>query len=259
MIDSHAHLYFDRFDADRDAVIERARAAGVAAIINVGIDPETSRAAIELARRHADLRAAAGIHPASRIDDLDAALDEVRRLAQQHAGAVVAIGEIGLDFHWDEVPRQEQYPRLEAQLALARELELPVIFHCRDALPELLRVLEAEPALPRGVFHCFAGGPDEARRALELGFHVSFAGNVTYPNAAALRESARAVPPEKLLLETDAPFLAPRPLRGKRNEPAFVVHTRDLLAGLHGLEPPAFGELAARTTRALFRLERGVV
>ena len=252
MLDSHAHLYFDRFDADRDTVIANARTVGVHGVINVGIDTPTSRAAIDLARAHTDFGAAVGLHPASQIGDLDGALDEIRKLVVEHRDHVVAIGEIGLDFYWKEVPPQAQYPRLREQLALAREVGLPVIFHCRDALGELFDVLDAETALPGGVFHCFSGEPNDVRRALDLGFHISFAGNVTYPQAAQLKEAALAVPPELLLLETDAPFLPPQPKRGKRNEPAFVVHTRDFLAELHVLLAEEFGTLTEATTRELF-------
>ncbi len=255
MIDSHAHLYFDRFDDDREDVIANARAAGITSVINIGIDPTTSRAAVALAAEHDGFRAAVGVHPTSEVDDLDRALEEIAAIVRDHRQRVVAIGEIGLDFYWKNVAPQEQYPRLHRQLALARELDLPVVFHCRDALAELFEVLEGESELPPGVFHCFSGTPADVERALALDYHVSFAGNVTYPKAKALQRSAAAVPPERLLLETDAPFLAPQPVRGKRNEPAFLVHTRDFLADLHGLDAGELGELAERTTRTLFRME----
>jgi TatD DNase family protein len=260
MIDSHAHLYFERFDADREEVIRRARDAGIDGVINIGTDAATSRAAIELALRHPGFHAAIGLHPTSPVENLDGALAELRTLAAEYGpgartpAAVVAIGEIGLDFHWKEVPPEAQRPKLREQLRLARELGLPVVFHCRDALEELFEVLESEERLPPGVFHCFSGGPDEVRRAIGLGFHVSFAGNVTYPKAKDLQAAAAAAPPERMLLETDAPFLAPQARRGQRNEPAFLVHTRDFLAGIHGLDPAQFGETAAAATRRLFGL-----
>lgn len=255
MIDSHAHLYFDRFDEDRDAVIENARRVGVHGVINIGIDLPTSVAAIELARQHPGFHAAAGIHPTTPVDDLETAISDIRDLARGNPDTVVAIGEIGLDFYWKEISPAAQYPKLVRQLTLARELSLPVILHCRDALAELFDVLDAESDLPPGVFHCFSGGADDARRALDLGFHVSFAGNLTFAKSTLLREAAAAVPPEKLLLETDAPFLSPQPVRGKRNEPAHVVHTRDCLAKLHGLDAEILGEMAAATTTALFGLD----
>ncbi|MBI4583143.1 MAG: TatD family hydrolase [Planctomycetes bacterium] len=254
MIDSHAHLYYESFDADRGAVLQRAREAGIHGIINIGTDLDNCRTAIELARQYPGLFAAAGLHPTTPVEGLDGALAALRQLAAGNRREVVAIGEIGLDFHWKEVAPEAQRPKLLLQLDLARELRLPVIFHCRKAFTELLETLEARPSLPPGVFHCFAGGPEEARRALELGFHVSFCGNLTYPKAEALRKTAAAVPPEKILLETDSPFLPPQAKRGQRNEPAFVVHTRDQIARLHGLDPEEFGRLAEETTRKLFSL-----
>jgi TatD DNase family protein len=254
MIDSHAHLYFDRFDEDRDEVIARARQAGVTDVINIGIDVPTSRQALELAARHAGFHATVGLHPTTPVDDLDAALDALRELIA--AGPrVVAIGEIGLDYHWDTVPPERQKEKLRRQLDLARATRLPVVFHCRDALEDLFEILETEPALPEGVFHCFAGGENDVGRALRLGFHVSFAGNVTYKNAADLRAAAARVPAERLLLETDAPFLAPQPRRGRRNEPAYLPFTRDCLAEVLGRTPQELEALATATTRRLFQLD----
>jgi TatD DNase family protein len=254
VIDSHAHLYFDSFDPDRDDVIARARAAGVSAIINIGIDPDSSEKAVELARRHEGLFAAVGVHPTSRVPDEGGALERIESIARAGPGRAVAIGEIGLDYHWDHVPHAVQKERLRAQLGLARRLGLPVVFHCREALEDLLAIVEAEPDRPPGVFHCFSGGAPEAERALGLGYHVSFAGNVTYPKAASLQEAARRVPLERLLLETDCPFLSPVPVRGKRNEPAHVGHTRDFLARLKGVDPREVEEATDVAARRLFRL-----
>jgi TatD DNase family protein len=255
VIDSHAHLYLPDFDADREDVIERARAAGVEAIINIGIDAATSRAAVEIARKGPGLFASAGVHPQSKVADVAAEIDEVRSLARAERAQVVAIGEIGLDYYWKDVAPPEQLDRLLRQLALALELSLPVVVHCRDALPDLLDLLEGRPERPAGVFHCFAGGPEEARRALGLGFHVSFTGNVTYPKAEGLRAAAKAVPLDRLLLETDSPYLPPMGRRGKRNEPAFGVLTRDAIAFLHGLDPAELGRRTAENARRLFRLD----
>jgi TatD DNase family protein len=254
VIDSHAHLYFDGFDGDRDEVIARARAAGVAAIINIGIDPESSEKAVDLARRHEGLFAAAGVHPTSRVPDELAALERVESIARANQDRVVAIGEIGLDYYWKDVSHDVQKERLRAQLALARRLGLPVVFHCRDALEDLLGILEGEEDLPAGVFHCFSGGVPEADRALRLGFHVSFAGNVTYPKAVTLQEAALRVPLERLLLETDCPFLSPVPVRGKRNEPAHVAHTRDFLARLKGVPERQVEDSTDAAARKLFGL-----
>ena len=257
MIDSHAHLYFDKFDDDRAEVIARARDAGVTEIINIGIDVPTSRQAVDLARQERGFYAAVGLHPTSDISDLEQDVASIRELASAESDSVVAIGEIGLDYYWDHVTPEDQRPRLLVQLALARELDLPVIFHCREALADLFEVLESAPQLPPGVFHCFSGTADDARRALNLGYHVSFAGNVTYPKAGGLREAAAAVPPARLLLETDAPFLAPQSRRGKRNEPAFVPFTRSVLAEIHGLADDELDRITDSATRTLFRLPQG--
>lgn len=254
MIDSHAHLYFEKFDEDRSQVIERAREAGVREIINIGIDVSTTEKALELAIGESHFYAAAGLHPTSEIDDLDGDLLQIRELAASHRGRIVAIGEIGLDYYWDNVAPEDQKPRLVEQLALARELELPVIFHCREALPDLFEVLEGQSSLPPGVFHCFSGSGDDARRALDMGYHVSFAGNVTFPAAADLREAAAVVPPDRLLLETDAPFLAPQARRGKRNEPSFLPFTAEVLAELHGLGLDELERVTETSTRELFQL-----
>lgn len=251
MIDSHAHLDFDAFDPDRAEVLARAREAGVEAIVDVGIDVASSRAAADLARSHPGLFASAGIHPTSKVAHEEAALAGIEALAREHPRRVVAVGEIGLDYYWKDVVPEVQRPRLERQLDLAAGLGLPVIIHCRDALDDLLSLLGSRPTLPAGVFHCFAGGPRDAQRVIALGFHVSFAGNVTYPKAKALQDAARAVPLGRLLLETDAPFLAPQARRGKRNEPAFARHTLEFLAALKGV---GSAELESATTEAAVRL-----
>jgi TatD DNase family protein len=254
VIDAHAHLFDRSFDGDREEVIARARAASVDTIVNIGTDPGTSRASVDLARTHPGLFASAGLHPSTVWADLDGALEEIRDLARAERGRVVAIGEIGLDYHWKDVSPEDQEPRLLRQIDLALELDLPVILHCREALPELFRLLEALPRRPDGVFHCFAGGPEDARRAQSLGFHISFAGNVTYRKAQTLRDAALAVAPERILLETDSPYLPPEGKRGKRNEPAFATITRDALAALHGLAPEKLAEIADANARRLFRL-----
>ncbi len=256
MIDSHAHLYFDRFDDDRDDVIRRAREAGVEGVINIGIDVPTSRAAIDLARRHDGFWATVGLHPTSDIADLDADLAAIESLVESAPREVVAIGEIGLDYYWDNVSPEEQRPRVERQLDLATRLELPIVIHCRDALDDLLELLESrDPAArPPGVFHCFGGTAEHAQRALDLGYAISFAGNVTFPKARDLQEAARIVPLDRLLLETDCPFLAPQPRRGKRNEPAFATLTRDYLAELKHVPSAELDAATRRTTIELFRL-----
>jgi len=254
MIDSHAHLYLEQFDEDRDSVIRRAEEAGVSSIINIGIDVETSSSAINMARDREGFFASAGIHPQSPVEDIEGALAGIRELIAANPEQAVAVGEIGLDYYWDTVTPQKQLEVLDCQLDLALEVGLPVIFHCRDAIEELLKILEERSEIPPGVFHCFEGGPGEAERGLALGYHISFAGNVTYKNAERLQQAAKAVPLDRLLLETDSPYLPPHPHRGERNEPAFVALTRDFLAGLIELPASEVENAATENTRGLFRL-----
>ena len=235
-------------------MIARAREAGVEAIINIGIDVATSRQAVDLASRHEKFFAAIGLHPTSSIDDLDEALEQLNALLAEDPEPIVAIGEIGLDYYWDTISPEEQEPRLLRQLDLALEHDLPVVYHCRDALDELLEHLETRDTRPPGVFHCFGGNTDHAHRALALGYHVSFAGNVTFPRALKLQEAARVVPLDRLLLETDCPFLAPQARRGKRNEPAFAAWTRDFLAELKGVSAAELERQTHDNTVALFSL-----
>jgi TatD DNase family protein len=257
-VDSHAHIDGEEFDADRDEVVARAREAGVRAILNVGTgDPHAGNfeRAVAVAEKYEGVYAAAGVHPHdARLYDEAAErrlLEVVRR-----GPPVVALGEIGLDYHYDNSPRDVQRRVFARQLQLAREEGLPVIIHSREADEETALILrrEMDGAASGGVMHCFGGGPALAEAALSLGFMISFAGNVTFKKAESLREVARAVPLERLLVETDCPFLAPVPLRGRRNEPAYVVETARFLAGLRGVEPEELGRAASENFARLFRL-----
>lgn len=240
-IDSHAHTAFPEFDADREAMYARARDAGVRAIVEVGVGLEKSRRAVEMARKWPILRPAVGIHPieaATYPRDWDA-LEELVR-----GEDVIAIGECGLDYYWMKAPKERQEECFRRQIELARQSALPYIVHCREAEEDLLRIL-ADTRYARGVVHCFAGSRDQAERILALGLRISFCANITYRKNEALREAARAVPLDRLMVETDAPFLAPERLRGKRNEPANVPILGEFLASLHGVPVE---ELARRTT-----------
>jgi TatD DNase family protein len=250
LFDTHAHLHGPEFDADRGAVLDRARAAGVARVLTVGTDPETARAAVALAGAEPDVFAAVGIHPhdAARADE--AALAEIAALAR--GPKVVAVGEIGLDYYRDLAPRDAQARAFRAQVALARAAGKPVLLHCREAHADLLATLEAEgPDGPGGIMHCFSGDLEIARRALALGLSLSIAGPVTYPNARRLAAVVQALDPARLVLETDCPYLPPQPWRGKRNEPAYLAATAARVAALRGEEP---SRLAAQTTRNACRL-----
>ena len=257
-VDSHAHLDGPEFDADRDAVIQRARDAGVSAILNVGTgDPHSGalERAIELAEKHADVYASVGTHPHdARLFD-DAAEQRIANLARQSA-RVIAWGEIGLDFHYDNSPREVQMSAFRRQLQLARDARLPVIIHTREAEAETIAILKSEWAgagIP-GIMHCFSGSLGLAQQALELGFLISFSGILTFKKADDLRSIAEQVPLDRLLIETDCPFLAPVPLRGKRNEPAFVVEVARCLAGLRGVSLEEMSQVTRKNFSDTFSL-----
>ena len=258
-IDSHAHIDDPEFDADREEVIQRARDAGVAAILNVGTgDPHSGvlERAVELAEKHADVYAAVGTHPHdARLFD-ERAEERVWRLATG-SPKVIAWGEIGLDFHYDNSPREVQIDVFQWQLRLARELSLPVIIHTREAETETADILKshwADSKLP-GVMHCFSGSAALADQALELGFSISFSGIVTFKKAEDLRRVAKRVPLDRLLIETDCPYLAPTPYRGKRNEPAYVVEVARCLAELHHLEMAEIAKITSHNFTRMFNLD----
>jgi TatD DNase family protein len=232
LIDSHAHVDMRPFDADRADVIARAFAAGLSALVNVGTGVEGSRRSVALAASDPRIHATVGIHPhdaGSTTDDDWRAIEELAR-----APKVVGIGECGLDKGpHNDAPFELQTRLFKRHIDLARATGLPLVVHNRDTYPELFEILEAEAAARgplRGVMHCFSGGPEEAKRSVALGFHVSFSGVLTFKNAQTTRDAARVVPLDRLLVETDCPYLTPEPHRGKRNEPAYVVHTTRRLA-----------------------------
>jgi TatD DNase family protein len=248
VIDSHCHLDSDRFHEDREAVIERALAAGVTRMLTIGTGdgPPDLECAIRLAEAHEAVYATAGVHPhdASKADA--GTLPALRELMKH--SKVLALGEIGLDYHYDFSPRGVQQRVFIEQMEIAAEARKPIVIHTREAWDDTFGLIERhfKPAGLGGVMHCFSGGPAEAERALKLGFHLSFGGIVTFPNARSVQQAAQLCPEDRLLIETDAPFLAPVPHRGKRNEPAFVAHTAARLAALRGV---TLEEIAAATTR----------
>ena len=234
LIDTHAHLEMREFGDDREDVIKRAREAGVEYIITIGTTIESSRDAVLLAEKYDFIYAAIGIHPHEVKDILHPAYDILRHFAQHKK--VVAYGEIGLDYFYEHSPKSDQKRKFRDMLREARELDLPVIIHDRDAHDDSLQIISEEwsPDLG-GVMHCFSGDAAMAGKLIELGFSLGVAGPVTFPKAEALREVIRQVPIEHLLIETDSPYLAPQPMRGKRNEPAFVRHTAEMIAKIKGL------------------------
>lgn len=250
LVDSHAHLELEPLVLDPEAVVHRAAQAGVAAIVTVGIDLEDARQALNIADRFANVFACLGFHPHNAKDVDDDLFMAMEQLASHPK--VKGYGEIGLDFFRNHSPHDRQRAVFEEQIALAKRLSKPVVIHLRDAYPEGLSMLEKAAPFPRGgVIHCFSGNEDDARRALELGFHLSIPGTVTYKKNQQLRDIVRTVPSDRILVETDCPFLAPEPLRGKDNEPAFMVHTVRKIAEV--LEMP-FAEVARTTAANAVRL-----
>ena len=251
LIDSHAHLEMKEFDPDRSGVIERARAAGVDGIITVGTNPDLSRKALSIARRYENIYSTVGIHPHDAADTDDSSLDALKKLAQDPK--VVAYGEIGLDYFRNLSPRKKQIEMFARQLDLAGELNLPVIIHDREAHDQTLRMVKAS-GIRSGVFHCFSGDWAMARQCIDLGFYISGPGVVTFDKSKVLQEVVRQVPIDWILLETDCPYLAPVPHRGRRNEPSFLVHTAQKVAEIKGFAWEDVAKTAAVNTRRLFRI-----
>jgi TatD DNase family protein len=251
LIDSHCHIDGEQFDADRELVIQRARETGVAAMLNIGTgDPNTGAFmdAVAVADSHENIYAAVGVHPHDAKLYDDTAEEHLVSLINS-SKKVIAWGEIGLDYYYDHSPRDVQREVFVRQIRKARELNLPIIIHSRDADDETVDILQSEcsyDGFRGGIMHCFGGTPQMARDLMEIGFLISFAGNVTFKKAENLRDAARVVPLDKLLVETDCPFLTPLPFRGQRNEPARVVETAKFLAEFYGVE---FLDLARQTTQ----------
>jgi len=238
--------------ADVDAVLARAHDAGVRRILTLGTDPASCRAAVDLAERHAGVYAAVGVHPGDVADDAGAALDSLAPLLDHPR--VVAIGETGLDYyHDDNPPRALQRASFERHLDLAARIGKPICIHSRESGDDVLRLLEAWAGRVTAVLHCYTGDLATARRALALGCYLSFAGNATYPKLRGLLAVAAAIPADRLLLETDAPFLAPQPRRGRRNEPANVVYTYEAIAAARGATRAALGALVGANAARLFQ------
>ncbi|MBN2456247.1 MAG: TatD family hydrolase [Sedimentisphaerales bacterium] len=254
LIDTHCHLTFKGLAGDVAAVIERSRAAGVTSWITVGTDPEHNRKAVEFAERFENMYAAVGIHPHDAKTVTAGILKELRELAQHNR--VVAIGETGLDYHYNHSRPQEQVRAFVSQLKIAKDLNLPVIVHCREAFDETIGILEQHGSgVRKVVFHCFSGSAEQAKIILDKGFYISFTGVVTFKNAKASREAAQVVPMDRLMIETDCPYMSPEPMRKQKiNEPALMIHTAAFLAELKGMGLADFAEAVTATSRAFFGL-----
>ncbi|MBC8172195.1 MAG: TatD family hydrolase [Anaerolineae bacterium] len=261
LIDTHCHINFESYDADRAEVLNRAAAVGVTRVLNPAVDLATSHAGIALAREYTGVMyAAVGVHPNSTSDFALSMITELRELS--HSSGVVSIGEIGLDYYRDRSPKATQIPAFEAQLELAAELELPVIIHNREASDDVMAILENwVKTLPAslinrpGVLHSFSAPPTIAERALAAGFYLGFTGPITYKNADELRTIAAKVPLDRMLVETDGPFLTPVPYRGKRNEPAYIPLIVDRLAALKRLTSVELGAATNANAERLFQFK----
>jgi len=261
LVDTHCHINFDSYDEDREAIFERAANVGVTTIIIPSVDLATSRAIIKLTKEHEGLYGAVGIHPNSTADFNDEMLSEIE--AMSHTPKIVAIGEIGLDYHWRESPKETQWKSFEAQLNLAKKLELPVIIHNREASEDVMSILDEwvkdlPPKIKErpGVMHSFSAPEAIAEQALAAGFYLGFTGPITYKNADQLRHIAAKIPLDRMLVETDGPFLTPVPHRGKRNEPSYIPLIVERLANLRQMSVEAFGSATTENAYRLFEMKR---
>jgi len=251
LIDSHCHLDFPDFSAELDAVVARARGAGIERMVTISTRVRQHNAVLAIAERFPDVYCSVGTHPHYAHEELDVSAADL--IARTRNGKVVALGEAGLDYHYDNSPRQAQERGFRTHIAAARQTGLPLVIHSREADDDTARILEEEMgkgAFP-AVLHCFTGGPDLARRAIALGHFISFTGILTFKNSASLRAIASELPADRILVETDAPYLAPGRYRGKRNEPAYVIETANTLAEVRGV---SFDTIARETTDNFFRL-----
>jgi TatD DNase family protein len=251
LIDSHAHLQWRSFGQDREKVINLAKEADVKYIVNIGYDLEGSKKAIELAEKYEGLYATVGIHPHNASELNEDILDSLRQLSE--SPKVVAIGEIGLDYYRNLSPKAVQQKAFEAQLILAQELKLPVVIHDREAHVDVLSTLSKFEGL-KGVIHCFSGSLEMAEQYVKMNYYISFAGPVTFPNAYELHESAKLIDLNNILLETDCPWLAPQKMRGKRNEPAFLLFTAEKIANLRGISLAELAEATAKNAKRIYQI-----
>ncbi len=250
LFDTHAHLNATQFNEDVEQVIERARAEGVSHIVVVGFDRPTIQRAIKLAEQYSFIYAAVGWHPVDAIHMTDEDLTMIERLASHPK--VVALGEMGLDYYWDQSPKEVQKEVFRKQIRLAKKVKLPIIIHNRDATADIVHILREENAEEvGGVMHCFSGSIEVARQCIDMNFYISFGGPVTFKNAKKPKEVAKEIPLHRLLIETDCPYLTPHPFRGKRNEPSYVKYVAEAIAELKGL---SFEEVAQKTSDNAKRL-----
>ncbi|CBI41165.1 hypothetical protein B425_0065 [Bacillus amyloliquefaciens] len=253
LFDTHAHLNAEQFDTDLEEVIARAKAEKVERIVVVGFDKPTITRAMELIEEYHFIYAAIGWHPVDAIDMTEEDLTWIKELSSHEK--VVAIGEMGLDYHWDKSPKDIQKEVFRKQIALAKEVNLPIIIHNRDATEDVVTILKEEGAEEvGGIMHCFTGSAEVARQCMDMNFYISFGGPVTFKNAKKPKEVAKEIPNDRLLIETDCPFLTPHPFRGKRNEPSYVKYVAEQLAELKGLTYEEIASITTENAKRLFRM-----
>ncbi|WP_331374339.1 TatD family hydrolase [Sinorhizobium chiapasense] len=252
LIDTHCHLDFPDFEAERDAIIERAAAAGVAQMVTISTRVKRFDTILAIAEAYPNVFCSVGTHPHNADEELDITTEDLVRLSAHPK--VVAIGEAGLDYFYDNAPRDAQAEGLRRHIAAARETGLPLVIHSRSADDDMAAILTEESG--KGAFpfllHCFSSGPDLARIGVELGGYVSFSGILTFPKSQEIRDIAKTIPRDRMIVETDAPYLAPKPFRGKRNEPAFVAHTAEVLAETIGVSPEEIAEITTENALRIF-------
>ncbi|WP_436884908.1 TatD family hydrolase [Bacillus velezensis] len=253
LFDTHAHLNAEQFDTDLEEVIARAKAEKVERIVVVGFDKPTITRAMELIEEYDFIYAAIGWHPVDAIDMTEEDLSWIKELSSHEK--VVAIGEMGLDYHWDKSPKDVQKEVFRKQIALAKAVNLPIIIHNRDATEDVVTILKEEGAEEvGGIMHCFTGSAEVARQCMDMNFYISFGGPVTFKNAKKPKEVAKEIPNDRLLIETDCPFLTPHPFRGKRNEPSYVKYVAEQLAELKGLTYEEIASITTENAKRLFRM-----
>ncbi|KYD18801.1 MAG: TatD family deoxyribonuclease [Caldibacillus debilis] len=256
LFDIHTHLNAEQFEEDLDEVIERAREAGVSSMVVVGFDRPTIRKTMELIERYDHLYGCIGWHPVDAVDMREEDLAWIEQLSRHPK--IVAIGETGLDYHWDKSPKDVQKAVFREQIRLAKKLSLPIMIHNREATEDVIQILKEEHAEETGgIMHCFSGSPEIAKECIKMNFFISLGGPVTFKNGKQAKEVAKEVPLAYLLLETDCPYLAPHPFRGKRNEPAYVRYVAEEIARIKGLPLEEIAEITANNARKIFKIADG--
>ena len=255
LFDTHAHLNAEQYNEDLEAVIDRAKSEGVSKVVVVGFDRPTIVKAMELAEKYSFIYAAVGWHPVDAIDMTDKELAWIEELAAHPK--VVALGEMGLDYHWDKSPKHIQKEVFRKQIALAKKVNLPIIIHNREATMDIVQILKEEGAHEvGGIMHCFSGSIETAKECMKMNFYISFGGPVTFKNAKNVKEVAASIPLDRLLIETDCPYLTPHPFRGKRNEPGYVKLVAEELAALKGLSYEELANITMENAKRVFGIDR---